>query len=402
MILMRKIIYTLFFFLLICGGTNFASDDIDINGTHVKTQKERLQEIQEELEHKKADEKSVLKEEESILGTLSRMERDLLQRKEELRRLDARCDQIRKNIISVKGKLNRIQHKIDQNRTRLHSRVVAMYKVGRTGYLPGLLSSDSYKDFMRMTKFLKIVIDYDSNLLRNYQAQWLEKKKYHEKLENDVEELTRARSNQERKGLEILHAKREKQAFLQVVRRQKVQQRKWIRELEERARELQMLIEKLERGTREKGIYDLNFKGHRGRLSLPVHGNIITEKHGRGIIIEAPKDSPVRAVFSGRVIYSGWFEGYGNIIILDHGDKYYTVSAHASKVIKRVNERVTKGETIALVGDSGSIRGPCLYFEIRHRGKPENPLEWLFISKDSNGPSETEKGSATASGRGKT
>ena len=399
---MRKIFWGFFSLFFICIGTNFASDDIDTNGAHVKTQKEQLQEIHEELKHKKANEKAVLKKEESILGTLSRMERDLLKRKSELRRLDSQYDRIRKNSISVREKLNRIQHKIDQNRNRLNSRVVAMYKVGRTGYLPYLLSSDSYNDFMRMMKFLKIVIDYDANLLRDYQAQWLEKRQYREKLENDIKELKRTRANQERKKLEVLHAKREKKAFLQVVRRQKTQYGKWIRELEERAKELQILIEKLERGAREKGIDDLNFKGHKGRLSLPVHGNVITESHGRGIIIEAPQDSPVRAVFSGRVIYSGWFEGYGNIIILDHGDKYYTVCAHASKVLKGVNERVTKGEVVALVGDSGSIRGSCLYFEIRHRGKPENPLEWLFIPGDSDGASKAKENSATTSGRGKT
>ena len=145
----------------------------------------------------------------------------------------------------------------------------------------------------------------------------------------------------------------------------------------------------------------MNFKDHKGRLSLPVRGNIIPEKRGRGIIIEAPKDSPVRAVFSGRVIYSGWFEGYGNIIILDHGDKYYTVSGHASKVLKRVNERVVEGEVIALVGDTDSIRGPRLYFEIRYRGKTQDPREWLSIHKDSYGPSKTKKGSVAAGVRGK-
>ena len=402
MIGMRKTLCSLFFFLFICTGTNFASDDSALNGAHVKTQRKRLQEIQEELKHKKAGEKAVLNREESILGTLSRMERDLLQREKELRRLDVKYDRIRKNIISVQKRLNRIQHKIDQNQTRLHSRIVAMYKAGRIGYLPYLLSSDSYNDFMRMTKFLRMVIDYDANLLRNYQTQWLEKRQYQEKLENDIKELKRTRADQERKRLEIIHAKREKRAFLNVVRRQKAEYKKWIRELEDRAKELQLLIDKLEKEMRDKGVYDLNFKGHKGRLSLPVLGNIIPEKRGRGIIIEAPKDSPVRAVFSGRVIYSGWFEGYGNIIILDHGGKYYTVFGHASKVLKRVNERVTQGEVIALVGDTGSIRGPCLYFEIRYRGKPEDPLEWLFIPKGSDGPSKAKKGSAASGGRGQT
>ena len=398
----RKILCSLFFFLFIFIGINFAADDIGIKGAQVTTEKKRLQEIREELKHKKAGEKAVLKKEESILGTLSRMERDLLQREKELRRLDSKYDRIRKNIISVQEKLNRIQHKIDQNQSRLHSRIVAIYKMGRIGYLPYLLSSDSYNDFMRMMKFLKITIDYDANLLRNFQAQWLKKRQFQEKLANDIKGLKRIRVEQERKKSEMLNAKREKQAFLRVVRRQKAEYRKWIRELEDRARELQLLIKKLEKETRHKGVYDLNFKGYKGRLSLPVRGNIIPEKRGRGIIIEAPKDSPVRAVFSGRVIYSGWFEGYGNIIILDHGDKYYTVSGHASKVLKRVNERVAEGEVIALVGDTGSIRGPRLYFEIRYKGKPEDPLEWLFIPKDSNGPSETKKGSAAAGGRGKT
>jgi septal ring factor EnvC (AmiA/AmiB activator) len=380
---MRKILWSMFSFLFIFIGPIFAVDDIGINGTHVNTQKKRLQEIQEELKHEKTEEKTVLKREKSILGTLSRMERDLLRREKELMRLDSEYDRIRKNIISVQEKLNRIQHRIDKNQTRLHSRIVAIYKTVRIGYLPYLLSPDSYNDFMRMMKFLKITIDYDANLLRDYQVQWLEKRHYQEKLETDIKELKRIRAEQEGKKLKILHAKKEKQAFLRVVRRQKAEQRKWIQELEERAKELQLLIEKLEKETRDKGIYDLNFKDHKGRLSLPVRGNIIPEKRGRGIIIEAPKDSPIKAVFSGRVIYSGWFEGYGNIVILDHGDKYYTVSCHASRVLKRLNDRVTKGEVIAIVGDTGSIRGPRLYFEIRYKGKPQDPSEWLFIPKDS-------------------
>jgi septal ring factor EnvC (AmiA/AmiB activator) len=383
MIPLRKILWSMVSFLFICIGPLFALDDIGSNGTHVKTPKKRLQEIQEELKQEKTEEKAVLKKEESILGTLSRMERDLLRREKELMKLDSEYDRIQNNIISVEEKLNRIQHRIDKNQTRLHSRIVAMYKTVRIGYLPYLLSPDSYNDFMRMMKFLKITIDYDTNLLKDYQDQWLQKSHYQEKLENDIKELKRIRAEQEGKKLKILHAKKEKQAFLRVVRRQKAEQRKSIRELEDRAKELQLLIEKLEKETTDKGIYDVNFKDHKGRLSLPVRGNIIPEKRGRGIIIEAPKDSPVRAIFSGRVIYSGWFEGYGNIVILDHGDKYYSVSGHTSRVLKRVNDRVVEGEVIALVGDTGSIRGPRLYFEIRYKGKPQDPLEWLFIPKDS-------------------
>ncbi len=387
------------FFLFVFTGTNLAGDDVTINTKQFKTQKKQLQEIQQKLKQKKAGEKAVLKREESIVEALSRIEKALLRREKELARLDSRHHRIQKKTDAVQ-KLNRIRREIDQNQTRLQSRIVAMYKTGRTGYLTYLLSSDSYNDFMRMTKFLKTVINHDANLLSNYRAQWLKKKRYQEKLEKDINELKRVIAHQERKKAEILNAKKEKRAFLHVVRKQKSEYRKWITELEGRARELQLLIEKLETEMREGEVIGLNFGYHKGRLSLPVRGNITPEKRGRAIIIEAPEDSPVRAVFSGKVIYSGWFEGYGNIIILDHGDKYYSVSGYASKVLKKVNERVAEGEVIALVGDTFSIRGPCLYFEIRHEGKPEDPLEWLFMPKGSKGRSEAKEGSAVSGGGG--
>ena len=395
MIRMRKIPFIIILlFPFVFTGANLASDDVAINAEQFKEQEKQLQDIQRELEHKKAGEKAALRREESILGALSRMERNLLRREEELASLDSKHHRIQKKIDTVQKKLNRIQREIDQNQTRLHSRIVAMYKTGRTGYLPYLLASNSYNDFMRMTKFLKIVIDHDANLLSNCRTQWREKRQYQEKLEKDIRKLKRVIVDQKRKKTEILNAREEKQAFLRVVRRQKAEHRKWIMELEARARELQLLIEELGTGMKEREASGLHFRYHKGRLSLPVPGNIIPEKRGRAIIIEAPEDSPIRAVFSGKVVYSGWFDGYGNMIILDHGDKYYSISGYASRVLRKVNERVVEGEVIALVGDTCSIRGPCLYFEIRHKGKPEDPLEWLFMPRGSNGRSGAKKGSA--------
>jgi septal ring factor EnvC (AmiA/AmiB activator) len=401
MIDMKKILCGLFFLLFLFPGTNFAADDLGIDGVQVEKHERHLQEIQEELKRKKADEAAVRKKEESILEALSRIEKKLISREEELRRLDSKYGRIRKNITSVRGKLNRIQHKIDQNQTRLNSRIVALYKIWRVGYLPYLLSYESHNDFMRTVKFLKIVIDHDANLLSQYQAQWLEKRQHKDTLAKEFKGLKRIRAEQEIKKREILRAKREKQTFLHAVRRQKANYRRWIRELEGQARELQLLVKKLEKEGRDKSVSDVNFKNQKGRLSLPVRGNIIMETHRRGIVIEAGQDSPIKAIYPGKVIYSGWFEGYGNIIIIDHGDKYYTVSAHASKLLKRSNDRVTKGDVIALVGDTGSLRGPCLYFEIRYQGKLQDPLEWLSMPKNSNGPSQIKKGPATAGGRGK-
>jgi septal ring factor EnvC (AmiA/AmiB activator) len=77
------------------------------------------------------------------------------------------------------------------------------------------------------------------------------------------------------------------------------------------------------------------------------------------------------------VIYRGWLRGYGNLIILDHGAGYYTLYAHASELLVGEGEWVTAGQSIARVGETGSLTGPRLYFEVRYQGRPEDPEQWL-------------------------
>ncbi len=131
------------------------------------------------------------------------------------------------------------------------------------------------------------------------------------------------------------------------------------------------------------------FGGLRGKLPFPVRGRILstfgknenpkfnTFTVQKGIEIEASLGAGIRAVHDGRVLYSDWFKGYGKILIIDHGEGYYTLSGHASALLKAVGEEVRTGDVVALVGDTGSLKGPCLYFEIRQRGRPLDPMEWL-------------------------
>ena len=87
--------------------------------------------------------------------------------------------------------------------------------------------------------------------------------------------------------------------------------------------------------------------------------------------------SPIISVADGEIVYSDYFMGYGNLIIVDHGDSYYTVYAHAQTLLKRVGDRVKANEKIGTVGDTGSLKGPTLYFEIRHHGNTADPELWL-------------------------
>jgi murein DD-endopeptidase MepM/ murein hydrolase activator NlpD len=96
-----------------------------------------------------------------------------------------------------------------------------------------------------------------------------------------------------------------------------------------------------------------------------------------GINIKADRGEPIRAVYSGQTLFSSWFKGFGNMIIIDHGDHYYTVYAHLEEQFKSKGDPVEAGEVIATVGDTGSLTGAGLHFEVRHHGKPMNPLGWI-------------------------
>ena len=132
-----------------------------------------------------------------------------------------------------------------------------------------------------------------------------------------------------------------------------------------------------------------DFSAHRGLLKMPVSGNVVS-KFGKyiepnsgavnfrnGVEIKTQQGTPIRAVFSGQTIFSSWLKGYGNVIIIAHGEHFHTVYAHVEEVFSAKGKQVEAGEVIATVGDSGSMIGPSLYFEIRHRGSPVDPLVWV-------------------------
>lgn len=139
-----------------------------------------------------------------------------------------------------------------------------------------------------------------------------------------------------------------------------------------------------------KGLSILDKKG---RLSLPVSGKIVSKfgryrdkKYGtyivnNGIDIKAPKGTPIRSIFHGKVLYTGLLEGYGSLIIVGHGDSIHSLYGHLDKIRVKTGQLVGEGEIIGLSGDSGSLVGDSLYLELRNKGKPVKPKPWFKLAK---------------------
>jgi septal ring factor EnvC (AmiA/AmiB activator) len=127
----------------------------------------------------------------------------------------------------------------------------------------------------------------------------------------------------------------------------------------------------------------------RGLLDPPLEGRVVEEfgdvVHPRfktrvphpGIDIAAPEGTPFRALFEGRVVYATWLRGYGLTAIVDHGHGVVSVYAHASALVVEEGEEVLRGQNIGYVGETGSLKGPVLYFELRLDGRPVDPVPWL-------------------------
>ncbi|HSB60758.1 MAG TPA: peptidoglycan DD-metalloendopeptidase family protein, partial [Vicinamibacteria bacterium] len=164
------------------------------------------------------------------------------------------------------------------------------------------------------------------------------------------------------------------------------------RRLEAFIRDLQARQRRVARTPPPRGAPEtpaVGFGTLRGRLPWPAEGHVVAafgaQTHPRfgtrtfrnGIDIEAGEGTDVAAVHAGQVVYTGWFKGYGNLVILDHDNDYYTLYAHLADIVVKEGDDVRRGQRIGTVGDTGSLAGPRLYFEVRYQGKPVDPEQWL-------------------------
>jgi murein hydrolase activator len=182
-----------------------------------------------------------------------------------------------------------------------------------------------------------------------------------------------------------------KKQLLASVRQERAMRVKALKELEQAALRLQKMMEEIARRSRSKpaeasaargmdprAIFDWPVKGElAGAFGKSKHPEFSAEVFRRGIDIQAPLGEPIKAVEKGKVVYADRFAGYGNMIIIDHGERFYTIYAHLAEMLKKNGDPVARGETLGQVGDSDSLAGAKLYFEMRKNGRSIDPLPWL-------------------------
>jgi septal ring factor EnvC (AmiA/AmiB activator) len=369
--------------------------------------KERaLQQTQRQLREERAKAAEARRREASLLSELDRIDKDLVAKRRQLVVLDQRVRQTQAQIAELRAEIGRLEiRRVGQERA-LGRRLESLYKLqAHGGAVPALLAGEDPLDRAVRLRHLATLAAVDARSIQEYRrtSEGLGDRK--ERFEARQRELATLRNEAEAERAEADRQAARRRVLLVKVKGERAYHDRLVGELSEASRRLEAFIRDLQakqrraaakvpaparpRSTPPEEPTGVGFGGLRGRLGWPVNGEVVgefgaqvhprfgTKTFRNGIDIAVPEGTGIVAVYPGHVVYTGWFRGYGNLIIVDHGGDYVTLYAHAAEILVAEGDEVREGQTIGTVGETGSLQGPRLYFEVRHQGRPQDPAQWL-------------------------
>jgi len=370
--------------------------------------RDELKGVKREIRAKKQLISKTRKVEAVVSTELQEINRNLVQKESDLGRLDHDLKGVESSLERTGREIGRVTNEANQKKQEIERRLASLYKAGELGAVRMFFSSESFPQMAENIRYMRSILDNDKKIFTEYDQKIVELRKLKIVLERDAAKKSRIKEGIAVKKLEIEQEKNNKAAYLVKVRQDRSSYEKSLKELQSNAARLQTMMERLEALSRRKlsarhekpgsrlkplaelpPVLDRGFGSQKGRMSLPVAGEIIEtygkHKHpdfnsytfSKGLSISAGAGSDIKSIYDGSVIFADYFKGYGNMVIIDHGGGYFSLYAHAAKILKKVGADVARNETVATVGDTDSSRGPLLYFEIRHQGKPVDPAGWV-------------------------
>jgi murein hydrolase activator len=359
--------------------------------TLLKDEQAELKALRKKIAQQEKAISKVGEKESSVLKNLQKIGSQLKLKKRELEIYKWNSKNNQKKISSLEPRLKKAEQKIKSHKKILGLRLRSIYKEGPMFPLRVAFSSNNVTDLMQRLKYMDLIAQQDSQLLQEYLTRLKQIKQDKTSLYAVRAKLVNLKKNTVSKKKEIEKAKKEKSVYLKKIKRKKNLSVKVRKELLAASNNLNKLIDKLL--VKLVSGEGLDISDKKGRLNLPLKGRILN-KFGRkrvkeyesyivynGINVRAKKGTPVRAVFDGKVLYTGELEGYGNLVIVGHGKEYHSLYGHLDNIKIAANKVVKTGEVIALSGDSESLEGETLYFELRKNGKPIEPVRWFRVAK---------------------
>ncbi|HHM24472.1 MAG TPA: hypothetical protein ENJ23_05445 [Bacteroidetes bacterium] len=381
-----KKFYAFIFFGLILCWTSVAWPQAK------RQERSRLQKIRAEIQRYRKMWAQQSRKEQTTLEQLSRIDReiDLLQSLiRELRKKEAR---LKANVFSTNADLLQLQEEFEKQREAYAARLVHFYKHRNLDNLEILLSVRSLSQALVWAKYMRRISEADQRRLRKIQETKTALEALNRRYRRQLADLNAVLKEKATEEKTLQKRRKSRRKLLAKIRSDKKLYAQKIAEYEQAAKEIERLIRSREK-ERLKRPLNLErvsqFPRLKGKMIWPTRGKVIrrfgkvknpglnTYYINEGIDIKAPMGADVRSTCSGVITAITWQRGRGNIVIVNHFGGYYTVYTHLSQILVTIGQEVKTGEVIGKVGDTGSLSGPVLHFEIWKEKTPVNPLRWL-------------------------
>ena len=382
------IILILQYFCTFVFAENSITNEITNNVANKNTLEEQKQEVEDKIDETTGKLEYLQTELSATMIRVQEIEDKVLAYESDVQTLGTQMENLQTSIDDATQKLAIASQSYTEKSDMLAKRLVAMYESGNISYLDVLLNSNNITDFISRYYVLEEIAEYDSILIKQVEEEKKNIETTKQKLENEQAEI------------KIVKAKLEQTSI--VLNNMKTLQQSYVDDLTEAEKILQQQITdyKKEQAEIEEKILlansvDINIQYTGGEMLWPVaiSGTVITSTYGmrehpiQGVVKEhtgidignAPMGSPVVAATDGIVTYAGWLGGYGNCVMINHGDGVVTLYGHGNKILTELNAEVKQGDAIMEVGSTGNSTGPHLHFEVRVNGAITNPLNYVKV-----------------------
>ena len=367
--------------MLLFPATAFPAQDAAEKERELKALRAGIQSLQQQLEanqRKKSNAEKRLQDVENQISETSR----------ELHRIDAELDTKRSQLGTLKEKRRVQASTLQRQREHLASEARTAYAMGRQQQVKLLLNQEQPSAVGRMLVYFGYFSRARLQRIEAISASLEQLSLVEESIARKTAALTDLRASQQRESARLQEKKRARKQAVAALSRELENQGGKLKRLKTNEQELQELVSSLQELLVDIPIdasQQQPFKSLKGKLRWPTRGRLAKRfgsRRGsaglkwRGVMIEAAEGGDVRAVAQGRVAFSDWMRGFGLLVIIDHGDGYMSLYGHNQALYKEVGEWVDTGEVVAQLGASGDQSAPGLYFELRHKGQPINPVRW--------------------------
>ena len=366
----------------------------------LKAQNSAIQSLKDEIETTKKRINSENKKEKSSVRKVSNLSEEISLLQKLVKELVKEEKLLITDISRMERKINQNENNLEELRKLYAKRLSTMYKKGQISNLERVLSSTSWRQAIYRSKYLKIISKIDRETHDTIRALLIEVGKQKLVLESALRKKRYLKREREKALSQVRSKKKKEQRELTRIRKSQKELKNYLSEKQVGMNQLEVIIKKirediarLEREERirkqQMALSSKEFPKLKGQISWPAEGRVAA-KFGRqwnpklktttenpGIDIKGKPGSEIRSVLGGVVTTITFIRGYGTTIIIDHGSGFYTVYSHVTNVETNVDSQVNSGDVIAYMGDSGSINGSQLHFEIWGEGKKLNPENWL-------------------------